>query len=175
MNHIAYLSLGSNIEPRLTYLQNAVKALQSTPGIELDKVSSIYETDPVGYTEQGNFLNMAVRIKTVFTALELLETCLSIEQQLGRERKIHWGPRTIDLDILLYNHENMKTEKLVLPHPRMHERAFVLVPLLELEPGLVHPVKKIPLMQMWNDLSDKEGVRLWRQINGEDVSVLFEN
>ncbi|KHD85043.1 2-amino-4-hydroxy-6-hydroxymethyldihydropteridine diphosphokinase [Heyndrickxia ginsengihumi] len=175
MTNTAYLSLGSNIEPRLSYLHKAIKALQQSPKIEVAAISSIYETDPVGFTEQDQFLNLVVQIRTTFSAIELLDVCLAIERELGRERKIRWGPRTIDLDILLYNHENIETEKLILPHPRMHERAFVLVPLIELDKKLIHPIKKAPFTQILNDLSDKEGVRLWKQIDGEDVYVLFEN
>src|SRR5699024_4742896 len=96
------------------------------------KESSIYETPPVGYTNQGHFLNMFIAVKTSLSAIKLLDVCQCIEQQLGRKREIRFGPRTIDLDILIYNEENIKTDRLIVPHPRMHERAFVLIPLVEI-------------------------------------------
>ncbi|GER67620.1 2-amino-4-hydroxy-6-hydroxymethyldihydropteridine pyrophosphokinase [Weizmannia acidilactici] len=175
MDNFAYLALGSNIEPRFSYLLDAVKALENNLEIKVCKVSSIYETDPVGYTDQGKFLNMAVKINTGLSPFELLDACLRIEKALGRKREIRWGPRTIDLDILLYNHENMETETLVLPHPRMHERAFVLVPLTELDNSLIHPVTKIPFAKLLEACIDREGIRLWKQISGEGVSALSGN
>jgi 2-amino-4-hydroxy-6-hydroxymethyldihydropteridine diphosphokinase len=105
----------------------------------------------------------------------LLEVCLKIEKELGRKREIKWGPRTLDLDILLFNNENIEAENLIIPHPRMHERAFVLIPLLELNQTLWHPAMNAPLTRVLDEIVDKEGVRLWRQINGEDASALFEN
>lgn len=147
----AYLSLGSNIGDRLAMLTEAVRLLSEHPAIAVKAVSSIYETDPVGYTDQEAFLNLALEIGTTLPASELLDVCQSIEEQLERKRIIRWGPRTIDLDILLYNQDNMETERLTVPHPRMHERAFVLVPLLEIAPQLKsrYPVQP-------------DGVRLWK-------------
>jgi len=175
MINTAYLSLGSNLGNREEFLKDALKMLVSYPEIELSKASSIYETDPVGYTEQGNFLNMVVKVQTSFSAEQLLEVCLLTEKELGRIRKFRWGPRTVDLDILLFNNENIKSEKLIIPHPRMHERAFVLVPLLEIDPVVQLPTLKTPLNEILNGIPDKEGVRLWKQINGEDAFALFEN
>ncbi|APB37840.1 2-amino-4-hydroxy-6-hydroxymethyldihydropteridine diphosphokinase [Heyndrickxia coagulans] len=167
MDNLAYLALGSNIEPRFDYLQHAVRLLRNNPDIKVCKVSSIYETNPVGYTEQGQFLNMAVQIETRLSPFDLLAACLEIEKKLRRKREIHWGPRTIDLDILLYNQENMKTENLTIPHPRMHERAFVLVPLAELDHALCDPVTKTPYAELLKKCTDKDGVRLWKQITGD--------
>lgn len=131
----SYLSLGSNMGNRLEMLKQAVRLLKEHPSIVVLKISSLYETDPVGFTEQDPFLNMVIYLQTDLSAPELLDACQSIENELNRKRKIRWGPRTIDLDILLYNHDEMKTDRLIIPHPRMHERAFVLVPLLELDPA----------------------------------------
>lgn len=131
-----YLALGTNIEPRLIHLQKALHELNKNEHITILNQSSIYETAPVGYTDQADFLNMVTEIKTELTPIDLLDVCQQIEQGLGRKREIRFGPRTIDLDILIYNHENRKTERLILPHPRMHERAFVLIPLNELNPEL---------------------------------------
>jgi 2-amino-4-hydroxy-6-hydroxymethyldihydropteridine diphosphokinase len=173
MNNIAYLSLGSNLGDRMHYLKNAIQALDSDPNIKVLATSSVYETDPVGYTDQGKFLNMAVKIETSLVAKELLETCLKIEKSLGRVREIKWGPRTIDLDILLYNNENIETDRLIIPHPRMHERLFVLIPILEIDPFLKIPTIDKPLIDLLEQIPDKEGVRLWKQISGEDVYALF--
>ncbi|WP_033542037.1 2-amino-4-hydroxy-6-hydroxymethyldihydropteridine diphosphokinase [Planococcus sp. CAU13] len=129
----SYLSLGSNMGNRLGMLKQAVRLLKEHPAIDILKISSLYETDPVGFTDQDAFLNMVVHLKTDLSALALLEVCQDIEEKLERKRKVRWGPRTMDLDILLYNQEILRTDKLTIPHPRMHERAFVLVPLLELD------------------------------------------
>jgi 2-amino-4-hydroxy-6-hydroxymethyldihydropteridine diphosphokinase len=153
--NIAYLSLGSNLGDRKAQLQEAVRLLQAHPGISNVKISSIYETAPVGFTEQSAFLNLAVRLETELSAIDLLDVCQEIEQALHRERLVRWGPRTVDLDILLYNHDNMKTERLVIPHPRMQERAFVLVPLRELVPTLILPVDvEAQELRLWKTYSD---------------------
>jgi len=172
MNNVAYLSLGTNLGERELNLRTALEMLESQDGIHIVKRSSIYETDPVGYTEQDSFLNMVAKIETSMTVEELLHQCLQVEEWLGRVREFRWGPRIIDLDILLYNQENIETENLIIPHPRMHERNFVLVPLLEIEPDICFPVTGIPLKQIADSIQEGEGVRLWKQINGEDVYVL---
>ena len=133
----AYIALGTNIEPRQTYLKEAITELGKHESIQVIDQSSIYQTVPVGYLDQADFLNMVIAIKTSLPSLELLDVCQTIEHNLGRERGIRFGPRTIDLDILVYNDENIKTERLTVPHPRMYERAFVLVPLLEIAPNLI--------------------------------------
>lgn len=133
MNKV-YIALGTNIEPRKKYLQQAIEQLNVLEEILLVKKSAIYETKPVGYMDQADFLNMVIEIKTSFTPIQLLDVCQSIERELGRKRTIRFGPRTIDLDILIYNHENIKSERLIVPHPRIDERAFVLVPLAEIAP-----------------------------------------
>ncbi|MBT2583859.1 2-amino-4-hydroxy-6-hydroxymethyldihydropteridine diphosphokinase [Planococcus sp. ISL-109] len=151
----AYLSLGSNLGNRKAQLQEAVRLLQEHPGISNVKISSIYETAPVGFTEQSAFLNLVVQLETTLSALELLDACQEIEQALHRERIVRWGPRTVDLDILLYNHDNMQTERLVIPHPRMQERAFVLVPLRDLMPSLLLPedveAQEVALQKTYSD------------------------
>ncbi|MBO1004699.1 2-amino-4-hydroxy-6-hydroxymethyldihydropteridine diphosphokinase [Pseudogracilibacillus auburnensis] len=175
MKNIAYLSLGSNIGTREENLKNALAELSNHPEIAIEAISSIYETDPVGFTEQDLFLNIAVKISTTLPAMQLLEVCLQIEQTLGRIRDVRWGPRKIDLDILLYNKENIEMERLQVPHPRMTERAFVLIPLLEIDRSLVLPTTYTPLTEVLDEIPDKEGVRLWKQINGEDAFALFES
>jgi 2-amino-4-hydroxy-6-hydroxymethyldihydropteridine pyrophosphokinase len=133
----AYLSMGSNLGDRLAFLRSGVKGLVAAPGVRVVKLSSIYETTPVGVTGQPDYLNLVAAIETGLTPHELLSTCLAIEKENGRERSVRWGARTLDLDILLYDDVQMETDDLVIPHPRMKERAFVLVPLLEIEPEIV--------------------------------------
>ena len=169
MSATAYLSLGSNLDERLQFLREAILLLNENEQIEVMDVSSIYETDPVGYVDQGNFLNVVIKIETSYTAHQLLKECMLIEQKLGRKREIRWGPRTIDLDILLYNHENIQSEDLSIPHPRMHERAFVIIPLLEIEPNIMLPTMDSPLHDILEGVPDKKGVRLWKRKNGDDV------
>ncbi|WP_409252502.1 2-amino-4-hydroxy-6-hydroxymethyldihydropteridine diphosphokinase [Bacillus sp. SCS-153A] len=175
MNSYAYLSLGSNVGDREHYLKDAIRTLNEHHEIEVTRVSSIYETDPVGFTEQGKFLNLVLEIRTSLKAETLLRQCLQVEKDLGREREFRWGPRIIDLDILLYNEENIETEELIVPHPRMHERSFVLVPLTELSQTIKHPKFNAPMVDLLDEIPDKEGVRLWKQISGEDVYVHSES
>jgi len=135
-----YIALGSNMGDREGNLRNALELLASTPGVEIAAVSSFIETDPVGYEKQGAFINAAAALDTMLSPEELLTAMLKIEDLLGRVRTIHWGPRTIDLDLLLYGDVMMDTDRLKLPHPLMHERGFVLAPLAEIAPDAVHPV-----------------------------------
>jgi 2-amino-4-hydroxy-6-hydroxymethyldihydropteridine diphosphokinase len=175
MENYAYIALGSNIGNRLYYLREAVKALDSHEQISVIATSSIYETEPVGYINQDKFLNMVIKITTVLSPLALLEVTQKIEQRFGRKREIRWGPRTLDLDILLYNHENIETEQLIIPHPRMTERAFVMIPLLELNHNIYIPNVSQCLEDLIDRLPDREGVHVWKQKNGEDVFALFES
>ncbi len=170
----AYLSLGSNIGNRVDFLYGAIKAVDNDERINILRCSSLYETDPVGYLDQGQFLNMVIKIETTYEAEKLLDRCLEMEHLLGRIRHQKWGPRTIDLDILLFNHENIETEKLIVPHPRLQERAFVLIPLKEVDPDLPE-VKHSSYPLLTKVGEESEGVRLWKQINGEDAFGLFEN
>jgi 2-amino-4-hydroxy-6-hydroxymethyldihydropteridine diphosphokinase len=171
--NVAYISLGTNIGKRENYLHLAISELQSNNNINVKRTSSIYETDPVGYTEQASFLNMVVEIETTYLPEQLIKTTMAIEETLGRKRDIHWGPRTIDLDILLYNEENIESEQLIVPHPRMNERAFVLIPLLEIVTDLT--VKGHSLQGVLQRLHDKEGVRLWKRRISEEEFVHLES
>lgn len=173
----AYIALGSNISPRAQYLYQAIDRIEEHEGIHVLQRSSIYETVPVGYTEQSDFLNMVIHVKTNLSAQELLSYCQSIEQTLGRERLVKWGPRTIDLDILLYNQENIESEQLMVPHPRLQERAFVLVPLYEIDQELHVPHMQQSVKQLLSALADEEieGVKPWKPKNGESESKHTEN
>jgi len=135
----AYLGLGSNLGDRESNLKSAVEMLRVSGGILAVRASSFYETEPVGYVDQPGFLNAAAEVETTLSPEELLRLCHDIEDRLGRVRTIRWGPRTIDLDILLYGDRVIDTEDLTVPHPLMHEREFVLRPLSEIAPGLPHP------------------------------------
>ncbi len=170
----AYISLGSNMGDREVSLCHAVQLLQKQDAIEVVKLSSIYETDPVGYVDQDLFLNMVILVHTTFTAEKLLEVCQEVEQELKRVRIIRWGPRTIDLDILLYNHDNIETETLIVPHARMHERAFVLVPLVEIAPELKYP----PTNELFKKILAQvgaEGIKLWKSFSNVQEFVNLEN
>lgn len=161
MNDV-YLSLGTNLGDREQHLKAAIDLLKQKEGIFIKTISPIYETAPVGYVDQPSFLNIVVYAQTTMTPFELLKACQSVENELGRVRTIRWGPRTIDLDILLYNNDNIESENLIIPHPRMFERAFVLVPLMD--------VAKKPftekLMQVESALKnmnlEQEGIRKWK-------------
>jgi 2-amino-4-hydroxy-6-hydroxymethyldihydropteridine diphosphokinase len=132
INEAVYIGLGSNIEDRERHLKDAIHLLQLHPDINICRCSSIYETDPVGFTEQAAFLNMVIQVETKLTPTELFHHMLEVESKLGRVRDIRWGPRTIDLDMLLFGQQLLDTPELLVPHPRMKERAFVLIPLLEI-------------------------------------------
>lgn len=138
---IAYLGLGSNLGDRVSCIMSAVASLQEKGALVL-KRSAIIETDPVGGPPQDKFLNAVVKIETKLSPGELLSTCQVIERQLGRVRNVLNGPRTIDLDILLYDCLTIDTPQLKIPHPRMLERTFVLEPLKEIEPGLAEELSR---------------------------------
>lgn len=132
--HDVILALGSNIEPRTAHLEHALEALEQHPDIRLLRHSSWIETEPVGYTNQDRFMNGACQIKTLLTPQELLETIHDIEANEKRERLIHWGPRTLDIDIIYYDDLLLHTKDLTIPHPLSLERDFVLAPIAEIAP-----------------------------------------
>lgn len=156
-----WIGLGTNIEPRQEHIQQALELLAKNSCITIRKQSSIYETAPVGYTDQADFLNMVLEIESSLSAEALLNFCQKIELQLGRKRTIRFGPRTIDLDILIYNNENIKTERLIIPHPRMHERAFVLVPLSEIANELLLEKQNKRVGDLIAELPDAHDVKKW--------------
>jgi 2-amino-4-hydroxy-6-hydroxymethyldihydropteridine diphosphokinase len=137
----AFVGIGSNLGDREDNLRRAVELLSAEQGVEVMAVSEIRETEPVGPVEQGAFLNGAVRVETGLGPRELLERLLAVEQRLGRVREERWGPRTIDLDLLLYGDEAVDEPGLTVPHPRLHERRFALEPLADLAPSLEIPGK----------------------------------
>jgi 2-amino-4-hydroxy-6-hydroxymethyldihydropteridine diphosphokinase len=133
----AYLALGSNLGDRAAHIRSGTAALAAHPAVELLAVSRLYETPPWGPVPQGPYLNACAAVATTLAPRALLDLCLAIERRAGRERTLRWGPRTLDLDILLYGDAAVDEPDLRIPHPRMMERAFVLVPLADLAPDLV--------------------------------------
>ncbi len=135
----AYVGLGANLGPREETLRRALELLGRSPGVDVLAVSELRETEPVGMIEQPAFLNGAAALETSLSARELLDELLEVERTLGRVREERWGPRLIDLDLLLYGAETIDAPGLHVPHPRLHERRFALEPLAELDPQLVIP------------------------------------
>lgn len=133
----AYLALGSNLGDRAASLARALELLARDELTAISRLSSVYETAPIGPVPQPDFYNLVCEIQTIITAPELLTHCLELEADLGRVRREAWGPRTIDIDLLWYDEERIDTRSLTLPHPRMLERSFVMVPLAEIAPRLV--------------------------------------
>jgi dihydroneopterin aldolase/2-amino-4-hydroxy-6-hydroxymethyldihydropteridine diphosphokinase len=138
--HTVYLSLGSNMGDRKNYLNTAINMLNDRSTTRVNKIASFIETKPYGNVNQDDFLNTAVEISTILEPNDLLKFINKIENDCGRVRKEHWGPRTLDIDIILYEDKVINTEKLIIPHKEMHLRKFVLEPLLEIAPNACHPV-----------------------------------
>ncbi len=136
---IAYIGLGSNQGHRPANLERAVKELAAVPGVAVRRRAPVYETAPLGHTDQDWFLNTVVEIETTLSPRDLLTRMLEIERRLGRERRERWGPRVIDIDLLLFGEEMIAESDLSVPHPRLAERAFAVVPLADLNPGLILP------------------------------------
>jgi len=136
---LCYIALGSNLGDRHANLRQAIKLLGQTASVRVLRVSSFHETEPVGGPPQGKYINAVAEVETELSPHALLSELHSVERQLARTRDIRWGPRTIDLDIILMGDLVVQEPSLVIPHPRMHEREFVLRPLCELAPGALHP------------------------------------
>ena len=152
-----FIALGSNIEPRGRYIQQALALIDKHKQISVEKISSIYETQPIGGPEnQLPYLNAVAKIKTSLTPHELLKYLQQIEQNLGRKRNIFWGPRTIDIDILLIDSEIISTDELIVPHPLMHERKFVMQPLAQIAPDAIHPILMMSAKTILESLGSEE-------------------
>ena len=155
--HTAYLALGSNLGDKEANLRRALELLQQR-GVEVVKTSSFICTEPYGVTDQPQFLNGVCEVRTSLEPLELLQTLLEIEQEMGRVRLRHWVERNIDLDLLLYEDVVMDTPELILPHPDMQNRDFVLLPLAEIAPELVHPILQKSIEELSNLYISKRAV-----------------
>jgi 2-amino-4-hydroxy-6-hydroxymethyldihydropteridine diphosphokinase len=146
MNHTVYIAFGTNLGDRLANLRAAIESMP--PEIHVLAESNVYETPPWGYENQPAFLNMVLKAETDLEPALLLNHLKLLEVELGREQSFHWGPRLIDLDILFYDDLVLDSPPLVIPHPRLHERAFVLVPLADVAPDLIHPVLDLPVHEL---------------------------
>ena len=144
---LSYIGIGSNIGDRYKNCLRAIELLEKG-GVTVKKRSSIYETEPWGVKDQPRFINMAIQIETTFKPNELLRLLKDIEKEIGRRDSLHWGPRIIDLDILLFNTVILNEEDLKIPHPFLHEREFVLRPLNEIAPDVIHPVFRMSIDEL---------------------------
>ena len=145
-----HIALGSNLQDREKNLQKAIEKISNFSNTV--KKSSIYETEPVGYKDQGKFLNQVIEIETELSPRDLIIRLQEIEHKMGRKREVKNGPRTIDLDILFYENEIVESDKLNIPHPRLHERKFVLDPLREIAPDKMHPQLNQTIETLWTNL-----------------------
>ncbi len=156
----AYLGLGSNLDDRESNLETALKEIEKLG--KLKEKSAVYESEPVGYKEQRDFLNMVLKIETDLTPLELIIRIKEIEHKMGREKTFKFGPRIIDIDILFYEDWIITGENLKIPHPGAHKRNFVLTPLSEIAEKFVHPVLNKTIMELKNNLLNPDKVKIWK-------------
>lgn len=170
----AYLGLGTNLGERRKNLEKAAELLFRSPSGPLNhgrlkpachlqplRSSSVYETAPWGYANQPDFLNCVLEVETGLTSDQLLDITQGVEREMGREWSLRYGPRVIDVDILFYGAITIEQANLQIPHPRLHQRAFVLAPLAELAPELTHPVLGLTVLEMMTEVDGKSGVKLW--------------
>jgi len=155
----AYIGIGSNMGERESYCEEAVRLVSRFPDTSIDVISSLYETAPVERTDQDWFINCVAAVRTTLSPRDLLRACQEVEQFLGRKRSVRFGPRTIDMDILYYADRIIQEPGLTIPHPRAHERRFVLEPLAEIAPELEHPVVRKTVLQILKELPADQEVR----------------
>ena len=158
MGHIAYIGIGSNLGDKVHQCEEAVAEILKVDRNTLLAKSSLYRTQPVGYSSQDWFINGVIKIETDLDAPHLLRSLKTIERQLGRVETFRWGPRTIDLDILFFNQTCIETPELQIPHPRVQQRQFVLVPLAEIDSNLLHPVLIKTVRELLEDLEENQGI-----------------
>ena len=168
------IGLGSNMGERDHHLQQALGLLEMDGSIRIDKVSSLYETAPFGVTDQDEFLNMVVAVKTELSPEKLLQKCLAVENAMGRVRFRHWGPRIIDLDLLIYDAVQMQTDNLTLPHPGIEQRAFVLIPMRDVVLDIQLP-GGFTIDSMLAGLTESGGqeVQLWKKVEWDSARKCF--
>jgi len=158
MRHIAYIGIGSNLGDKLENCEKAVCEILKEDHHKLLAKSSFFKTKPIGYTNQDWFINAVIKIETDLNPHELFLTLKSIESKIGRKETFRWGPRIIDLDILLFDELEIQTKKLQIPHPRMHQRQFVLIPLLEIDKDIIHPSLKKSIRILLEEIKEDQGV-----------------
>jgi 2-amino-4-hydroxy-6-hydroxymethyldihydropteridine diphosphokinase len=154
-----YLGLGSNVGDRKANISEAIKHIGRNVG-RVAKQSKLYETEPWGNKEQDAFINQVIMVNTTLDPRQILEANTKIEREMGRERKEKWGPRVVDIDILFYGKRVIRDKGLEIPHPELHTRAFVLVPMMEIDPTFEHPVLKMPIDELFMDCEDESDVRM---------------
>ncbi len=159
---LAYIGLGCNLDDKLKNLNTAIRLIGQNSNIKLLKRSSVYHTEPVGPKDQPDFLNMALELETILSPVELLDFLQKVEKNMGRKRGKKWGPRNIDLDLLLYENQVISSPELTLPHSQMHLRKFVLAPLAEIAKDKIHPVLKKNMAQLLEELREESKVQLFR-------------
>jgi len=158
MTHIAYIGIGSNLGDKVYQCEKAISDILRADQSKLLAKSSLFKTKPIGYTSQDWFINGIIKIETDLEPLELLQVLKDIESRLGRKEGFRWGPRAIDLDILLFDEEEIEMEGLQIPHPRLQERQFVLIPLAEIDPEVIHPVLKKRIRELLENIKEDQGV-----------------
>ena len=158
MGHIAYIGLGSNIGDKVNQCEKAISEILRVDRHKLLAKSSLFKTKPIGYTSQDWFVNGVIKIETDLEPLDLLRILKAIESRLGRTKTFHWGPRPIDLDILLFDESEIRMKELQIPHPLMHERQFVLIPLVEIDRNLTHPILKKTIKELLENIKEDQGV-----------------
>ena len=158
MGYIAYIGIGSNLGDKVDQCERAIFEILKVDHHKLLAKSSFFKTQPIGYASQDWFVNGVIKIETDLEPFDLLKTLKTIESKLGRVKTFQWGPRLIDLDIIFFDDREIKTEELQIPHPLLHERRFVLIPLAEIDPGLIHPVLKKTVQELLENLKQDQGV-----------------
>lgn len=158
MRHIAYIGIGSNLGDKVYHCEKAISEILEADHHKLLAKSSLFKTKPIGYTAQDWFVNAVIKIETDLVPLDLLHELQKIESRLGRKETYHWGPRAIDLDILFFDEEEIRSEELQIPHPHLQERQFVLIPLAEIDRNFIHPILKKNIAGLLEDLKEDQGV-----------------
>jgi len=168
-DEIVYIAVGSNLGDRTAILAAVIRALEAEPEIDVVAASPVFETAAVGPGDQGSYLNAALSLETGLAADALLDVLQKIELELGRDRSesaVRWGPRVVDLDILFFGSERIETPRLIVPHPRAHQRSFVMAPMARLAPDFRHPVLGDTMRSLAEALPDRDGIRLSRTPQG---------
>jgi 2-amino-4-hydroxy-6-hydroxymethyldihydropteridine diphosphokinase len=158
MGYTAYIGIGSNLGDKIAHCEKAISEILNIDCHRLLSRSSFFKTRPIGYIAQDRFVNGVIKIETDLEPIDLFRTLKAIEIRLGREETFRGGPRVIDLDLLLFDDQRIETEELQVPHPRLHERQFVLIPLAEIDPNLIHPVLKKTVGELLEEIEEDQGV-----------------